>query len=156
MFGRLRLIQENNNDSSARSLYALLQPGMQYNDDLLCAAALPQSKSGSNPYQDESNFLSSGVSGFEKTNWGNTPLEIYPNPNCKGCQLTIAYHLENKGYGEVVIYDMVGQAVQRIIVSADVNRVLFNLDNALAAGTYKVVLYQEKKILTTKKLSIGN
>jgi hypothetical protein len=81
-------------------------------------------------------------------------LEIYPNPNCAGCQLNIKYRLEGKERGEIVIYDMVGQAVQRIIVSSDVNRVLFSLDNALASGTYKIVLQQGNKILTTKKLSI--
>jgi hypothetical protein len=139
----------------ARSLYALINPGMQYNDDMLCGAALPPNKKGSNPYTEEEEFLNTGgTSGSILNSLENIDFLLYPNPNTQGGQLTIAYHLPSSIIGEIRIYDMVGRDIDKVFLSSNANRVVFELPQNLACGTYKVCLFQGNKLIRTKKLSL--
>jgi hypothetical protein len=62
--------------------------------------------------------------------------------------------LPNEGDGGLIIYDMVGRAVQQTNLSSSVNAVSFNLVSNLAKGTYQVVLKQQGKILKVRKLNV--
>lgn len=139
----------------ARTMNALLQPGMQYYDDILCSAALPPSKGGTNPYLEEENGLNSG---FGKNIVLNTlnPIEIYPNPNYPNGELTIAHSLATNTDANLYIYDMVGRVVQQVSFTVKNHILKFQLSNQLTNGTYKIVLKQGDEIKASSKLTIIN
>ena len=137
----------------ARSLYALLSPGMQYYDDLLCSASLPANKNGSNPYADEENILSGG--GNQPQNLMKDALvTLYPNPISQGAILTIEYNLPSKDIAQLKIYDAVGKLVQQTDLNPTNNKVSMPLIGTIANGIYKVVIIQNEHIVKTIKLNV--
>lgn len=137
----------------ARSLYALIAPGMQYYDDVLCAAALPANKNGKNPYEEENNLLNEN--GFVSPLLiNNDSFLLYPNPNFQGGTLTIKYTLSSKEIASVVISDIVGKVIQKTDLNPKNNFVQFNLSQGISNGIYKVDIFQNNRIIKTFKLNV--
>jgi hypothetical protein len=138
---------------SAQSVESAVQTmGMQYDDNVLCSASLPPSKNGSNPYKEEEDLLYPDIKA-EGLPFGDY-VQMYPNPNAAGEQLTIDFKLPELTNTEIVIYDVVGQIVQKIQSAPKNGKLVFNLANNLGGGIYKVVIIQNNKVITSKKLSI--
>jgi Secretion system C-terminal sorting domain len=123
----------------ARSTDALIHPGVQYNDYDLCAAVLPQNKTGApNPYTTEEAFLNSdeAESAIKATidSKINT-FALYPNPISRNADITLTYNIDEAT--NLAIYDMVGKLILDLDLNIKAQRISFNIGN-IATGTYKI------------------
>jgi hypothetical protein len=84
----------------ARSIMAMLVPGVQYYDDIACAAILPLNKNGTNPYGEEQNVLDNMQAASTEAqilqNIKPNEFIVYPNPASVNTQLNIVYDIGDR------------------------------------------------------------
>lgn len=138
----------------ARTLNTLLQPGAQYQDELLCSAAMPQNKNGLNLFEEEEKILANGIPSGDVLQ-GDHEMIIYPNPNKTYGKLSVKYKLLSTNPATLTINTMAGQTLRNIAVNLDLQSTILDLEN-IAQGIYQVSLQQEGSPTLTRKLVIGD
>jgi uncharacterized protein YxjI len=139
----------------ARSIDAMLHPGVQYYDYDLCAAVLPQNKTGvANPYNAEDDFLNSDAKSDDaviKITEITNKFELYPNPVQRNSDVTLSYAIDAPA--TLSIYDMVGKMVMQLDLNIKAQRVSFNIGN-IVAGIYKIKIASANRTLKSFKLNV--
>lgn len=139
----------------ARSIFATLVPGIQYYDDLACAAMLPSNKNGENPYNAESNDLEGMTQPLDSTNIQLLPNDIiiYPNPLARNQNITIAYNLPCDSKIDCNIIDIIGKKIQAIDLECG-KRIVSTPVNDISTGIYTIVISQNGKKILNQKLYV--
>jgi Secretion system C-terminal sorting domain len=139
----------------ARSVDALLHPGVQYYDYDLCASVLPQNKTGAtNLYNAEEEFLNSDSEKLQAqliTISKINSFELYPNPIKRNCDITLTYNIDEAS--SLAIYDMVGKLILDLDLNIKAQHVSFNIGN-IVAGTYKIKIATKNRTLKSFKLNV--
>jgi hypothetical protein len=129
----------------ARSILAMLVPGMQYYDNIACAASLPSNKNGRNPYQDEEDILDGLVPFGDSIALEINKVLIYPNPLQANRNITIRYHFADTDKMQCLVKDVTGKTVQEIKLNGGNRQVETTIDN-VSTGIYTIeILVNEKR-----------
>lgn len=96
--------------------------------------------------------LTCGITAINETENGEESIYVFPNPTSGNA--TIRYTLpQGETKGEIIIYDIAGAEVERILVTNGNSKIV--LDNfALQAGTYFYQLSTSKGIIGAKKMVV--
>jgi len=129
----------------ARGIYAMYVPGVDYDDMEICNN-VGVYKGGKSLYDQENELLSGKINKFTAED-----LMVYPNPASD--ILTLEYSLSEEIKGELTILDMLGNTVQNIKISSNLNKVTFNL-NKLSAGIYVYKFVNDEQATYSGKLII--
>jgi hypothetical protein len=136
----------------ARSINALIHPGMQYYDYDICSAVLPQNKNGDpNPYQSEEVYINGSANGKALLNTANNSFALYPNPVPANGKLMLDYHIQDNC--TVIIYDLIGKPILSMPIYSNAKQATISIGN-LASGLYKVSIVQDYKTLQTFKINV--
>lgn len=128
----------------ARSLYASLNPGFDYNDKVICGNVGAYKTSGA---QAEETMDMAILDGVLLNN-----IKLYPNPT-DGI-VNIDYVLPLNSTAKITLYDMVGRACLTADFGNNSSQLLFNVGN-LPSGIYSYKLQINDKIKQTGKLLIN-
>jgi hypothetical protein len=129
----------------ARSVMAMLMPGMQYNDNVACAALLPQNKGGKDPYATEEDLLNSLVPDPSNISIDANQVLIYPNPAKANASITIRYNFADADKVVGVVKDITGKTVQAMQLQGGNRRIETTLSD-LSPGIYTIeILVNDKK-----------
>ncbi|MBL7939571.1 MAG: hypothetical protein JNL43_09445 [Flavobacteriales bacterium] len=115
----------------ARSLYALIDDDVEYNDASLC--------------------LQHGIIYKSLEPAATAQVSIQPNPACDAA--TLLYTMAADTYGTLIIYDALGKVAQRHSLSADRERYQFSVA-ALHQGAYHYVVSSGAEQIGTGRLVI--
>lgn len=135
----------------ARSLNANLNPGIEYDDLTICNNAGVY-KNGSTLFEEENKYLTNLINKSPKTSIpivGSYKFVLHPNPTQN--QLNISYNIEQDGL--CIIYDILGNEKQSIVLSRNANHVS-TLLNGLASGIYTCKFTVDNGYLETQKLIV--
>jgi hypothetical protein len=138
----------------ARSLMAMLVPALTYEDDAACAAMLPPSKGGKNPYKEEQDLLD-GMSA-EDENMVTVDLnefKIYPNPIARQSDLTLLYNIPENDNAICIITDITGKQVSTIDLQGGKRRVVTTISD-LSAGVYIIKVISSNREVYKQKLNV--
>lgn len=139
----------------ARSMFATFVPGIQFYDDLACAAMLPANKTGENPYNKELDELESLTQPLDSTNiyLATNEIKVYPNPLSRNENITIAYNIPCNENIDCTILDIVGKKIQTIDLQCG-KRIVSTSINEICSGIYTIVISQNGKKLLNQKLYV--
>jgi hypothetical protein len=139
----------------ARSIFATLVPGIQYYDDLACAAMLPSNKTGENPYKAEQDELAIIVPPMDSTNihLAINEIKVYPNPIGKYDNLSISYNIPCNSKIDCIILDAVGKKVQTIELECG-KRIVNTQLYQISSGIYTVIISSNDKKIFKQKLNV--
>ena len=115
----------------ARQLYAIYNPGVQYNDIDICNNV--GLFKGNSLFTEENSYLNGLNAPTSIANLIEGEVRLYPNPASDN--ITIAYKLTKGQTASLILYDMVGRERKVIALSDNVNRVQTSI-NDLEAGIY--------------------
>jgi len=125
----------------ARTIYASINPGIDYNDLTICnAAGVYKNEGGKGLFDDENTLLNNMISGNGNTTINHVNkfnnkecVKLYPNPASDN--ITIDYRLNANEIAVLKIYDVIGRERMKIDLQPNANKVLVKI-NSLEPGVY--------------------
>ncbi len=125
----------------ARTIYASINPGIDYNDLTICnAAGVYKNGGGKGLFDDENTLLNNMISGNGNTTINHVNkftnkagVKLYPNPASNN--ITIDYKLNANETAVLIIYDVIGRERLKFDLQSNVNKVDVKI-NSLEPGVY--------------------
>lgn len=114
----------------ARMLNAMYYPGAYYEDLEICNN-IGVYKNGKGLFDEENNVINHRVSDLTVLN--NENIKLYPNPASEN--VTLQYQLANNENGILILFDILGREVKRILLSNKKETVMINVHD-LQQGVY--------------------
>ncbi len=133
----------------ARTIYAHINPGIEYDDLAICNIVGVYKTSGVSSMDLENEYLENlmGTPTEKKINLNACHFKIYPNPTQD--LLNISYNTDQDAF--CIIQDMTGREVQKIYLRNGIMQVTVDTKN-LTSGVYHCVFYVGSNYLETQKL----
>ena len=140
----------------ARTMYASINPGMDYDDLVICNSSGVYKNGGHNQYEEGNIFLANMMNNKKDSGGGSLVLterkmKLYPNPASDN--ITIEYGLKENEAGLLKVYDILGRERMIVALQSDVNFVLVSI-GALESGLYSYKYFINDTQQLTGKLLI--
>jgi hypothetical protein len=133
----------------ARMLNAMYYPGAYYEDLEICNN-IGVFKNGKGLFDEENNLINNTKGNNHLLE--NEIIKLYPNPATEN--VTIEYQLTDKEYGALILFDILGREVKRILLSNTIHIVTTNVHELkLGVYTYKFLVNDIQR--STGKLIIA-
>ncbi len=125
----------------ARTIYASINPGIDYNDLTICnAVGVYKNNNGKGLFDDENTLLNNMISGNGNIVKNHVNKSIYTDgvklyPNPASDNITIDYRLNANETAVLRIYDMLGIERMKIDLQPNINKVIIKI-TSLETGVY--------------------
>jgi hypothetical protein len=132
----------------ARSILAMFQTGIDYDDRAICAA-VGQYKGGTNHFAEENKMMEEEFNKLHQ--FATNPILLYPNPATE--MVTVEYQLAIGETGILNFYDLTGRKIKTIELTNNIARIQIDIKQ-FNQGVYTYQFLQNNRITSVGKLTV--